>query len=233
MLKIAALDSERKWIEIEKKITENYFHGKDLEFCSYHNEEHFLLDLEKGKIFDIYLLDIAPTQINGLKIAKSIKKVANSSIIIYVTNFIEYAAEAFEVGAYRYILKIMLEEKLIEAYDSLIEETNSIRDIYYVVKTNTCMEKINLKDIYYMKKNGKYVMIFTKNGISKVRCSLRTVYNNLNSNQFVWVDKGCVINLQYAVKLKNRKVKMKNGEELDISQPQLMSVKQRIIERWK
>lgn len=121
MIRIGALDDSREWLRTEEKITDRYFadSGEEYEFCTYSNVNKFLLDLDEGNYFDIYLLDIEMPETNGLQVAREIKKVCLDSFIIYITGYVEYAVEAFEVNAYRYIPKKMLAEKLPEAYASL------------------------------------------------------------------------------------------------------------------
>lgn len=55
---------------------------------------------------DIALLDIDynDQNYNGLDIAKRLRQFRKDAIIIFVTNFIEYAPEGYEVQAFRYIL---------------------------------------------------------------------------------------------------------------------------------
>ena len=76
---------------------------------------------------DIAFLDIdfAHTRYNGLDIARTLRKVRKDAIIIFVTNFIEYAPEGYEVQAFRYVLKIDIEKKLQE----------------YLIKEDTKMKK--------------------------------------------------------------------------------------------
>lgn len=235
MIRIAALDDSREWLETEEKITDRYFTdcGEAYEFCSYSNGNKFLLDLDEGNYFDIYLLDIEMPETNGLQVAREIKKVCLDSFVIYITGYVEYAVEAFEVNAYRYIPKKMLEEKLPEAYKSLRAKLGQEEGPYYIIQTNSRMEKIAQKEIYYLQKEKKYVIFTTKDGTSKVRTSLDEAYQALEEELFVRIDKGCVVNLRHIMKLENRSVKMRDGVYLPVSQPQLSLVKRRIAEYWR
>ena len=118
MIKIVALDDEEKWIQTEKKIAEQVFKIDEFEFFGYTKTEDFLSDLRK-KECDIYLLDMELPKENGLSIGKKIKECYESAVIIYVTGHVEYAVEAYEVNAFRYVPKTILEQKLPEALNAV------------------------------------------------------------------------------------------------------------------
>ena len=63
---------------------------------------------------DIALLDIdfESEHHNGIDLARKIRAVRKDAVIIFVTNYIEYAPEGYEVNAFRYLLKSELTRKL-------------------------------------------------------------------------------------------------------------------------
>ena len=233
MIKIAALDDEKEWLETERKITEHFFKEKEsYKFCAYSNVEKFLLELEEG-YFDLFLLDMELPQMNGLKIAKKVKQIQAAPLIIYVTNYVEYAVEAFEVNAFRYIPKKLLREKLPEAYATLLDEIHERKETYFVAQNNSHMEKIPEDQIYYIYKDKKYAFVVHKFGESKIRATLDEIYQKLNADEFIRIDKSYVVNLRHVMALEKRQVKLRNGTLLPVSQPQLANVKKRISEYWR
>lgn len=114
MIQIAALDDQKEWLDIEEEITRIYFenNGEKYKFDRYNNVEWFLADLEEGQTFDIYLLDVELPESSGLKVARKIKQKYPEAKIVYITGHIEYAPEAFETNAYRYIPKKASGEKI-------------------------------------------------------------------------------------------------------------------------
>jgi DNA-binding LytR/AlgR family response regulator len=55
--------------------------------------------------YDIALLDIDMGEINGIDFARKLRAENGNIVIIFITNFIQYAPEGFEVQAFRYLLK--------------------------------------------------------------------------------------------------------------------------------
>ncbi len=233
MLRIAALDDDIEWLDVEKKITEATFSNEEaFEFYGYNNVEKFLLDLE-DKEFEIYLLDMELPDTDGLKLARRIKRIQADPFIIYITNYVEYAVEAFEVNAFRYIPKNLLEIKLPDAYKMLMEQLSQKKERYFIIQNHTRMEKIPESQIYYLVKDKKYVYIKYRFGESRIRSTLEEVYQRLDQNEFIRIDKSYIVNLKHIMGLEKRQVKLRDGTYLDVSQPQLANVKKKISEYWR
>lgn len=231
MIRIAALDDDEKWIITEKLITEQNFLTNEYEFLGYTRVDYFLADLEK-KECDIYLLDMDLLETDGFFVGKAIKDLYEKSIIIYITNYVEYAIEAFEMNAFRYIPKNMLEEKLPEAYRAIADKVKQRKEEYIIILNERRMERIPKEDIYYLVKEKKYVIITHKGGLCKVRTTLEEIHKDLNKKCFLKIDKGCIVNVIHIMSLDHYRVKMRNGEFLSVSQPRLKNVKKSIAEYW-
>jgi two-component SAPR family response regulator len=75
------------------------------------------LEYAKGNIVDAAFLDVEMGGMNGLQLAKRLKDINGKTVIIFVTGFTEYAADAFSLHAGGYIIKPVTAEsvaKLIE-----------------------------------------------------------------------------------------------------------------------
>ena len=95
----------------------------DSEFFSYTNPVQAYEDSVDNDI-DLAFLDIEMPKINGIQLAKKLKKNNPMIKIIFVTAYNEYALDAFKVHASGYITKPVNENKIkeeIEALGSVIE----------------------------------------------------------------------------------------------------------------
>ena len=128
---------------------------------------------------------------------------------------------AYEVNAFRYIPKIMMEEKLPEAYTVLTNEMKLKEKRYFIVMNGSNLEKIPEDHILYIIKEKKYIRIVHKGGESKVRMTMNEAYEQLNP-----------ASLKHIMSLKDHQVKMRDGAFLPVSQPQLRNVKNRVKEYW-
>ena len=176
MIRIAILDDEKADLEKEEQITRQYFYNRqaESEIATYQSVEWFLLGLTEEQ-FDIYILDAEMPVKNGIEVAKEIRKLYPEPVIIYVTNHLNYAVEAYEVNTYRYIAKDTMEKGLNAAYETLLPILLAKEERYYIVKKRSELEKIAYSDIFYVKKEGKCAVIVHRNGETSVRDSLSAV----------------------------------------------------------
>ena len=204
MIRIMILDDDEMYLKKEKEITEQYFAEKNIDctVTTYQNVEWFLLGLNEEK-FDMYILDIRMPGENGIEAAREIRRLYPDPVIIFITNFVDYAIEAYEVNTYRYIPKECLKEKLSQA-----------------------------SDIFYMKKEGKYVIFVHRRGEVKIRASLSTVEKELNSKEFIISDRGYLANIQHVMKMKGRDLYMRDGNIITVGRERFKGVREAILNYW-
>lgn len=94
------------------------------------------------------------------------------------------------------------------------------------------MEKIPYKDIFYIQRDGKNASIVSSTGVSKVRKSLQQVREELNAPEFIFIDRGCIVNIVHIMKICNSIAILKNGDQLPISRSHLQEVKRQINQFW-
>jgi DNA-binding LytR/AlgR family response regulator len=84
----------------------------------------------------------------------------------------------------------------------------------------------------YIQREGKNAEIYDGNEIKKVRKSLQQVYDELDSEEFIFTDRGCIVNIIHVMQVKDGEAIMKNGEHLPISRSHLQDVKLKINSYW-
>lgn len=234
MIRIAILDDEKEDLEKEAEITRKYFYDKQTtcEITTCQNSEWFLLGLKDEKI-DLYILDAEMPDKNGIEVAREIRKLYPEPVIIYVTNHLNYAVEAYEVNTYRYIAKGKMEQGMKAAYDTLLPILLEKEERYYIVKKRSELEKIAYSDIFYVKKEGKSVVFVHRNGETAIRESLSTVEKELNSKEFIMADRGYIANIRHVMKMKNRDLYMRNGNVITVGRMRFRYVREAIENCWK
>ena len=230
-MKIVALDDEEQYIELLKEITKKSYREEDYEFRGYTNVESFLFDMEDGE-YDIILLDMELPGTNGLEVGQKVRLMHPEAFIIFITNHVEYAVEAYQVNTFRYIPKVLLKEKLPEAYNVLWIEMQLKERKYFVIQNQSKLERIPEDTIYYMVKDKKYVRIVHRNGESRVRMTMDEAFARITASDFVRLDRSQIASLRHIMSLSAHKVKLRDGTFLSVSQPQLTNVKNRIMEYW-
>lgn len=172
--------------------------------------------LKKAK-YDILFLDIRFNNCDiGIDVAKKLRKAGNTSLIILLTSLHSKAIEGYEIGAYRYIVKPIIKEKM---YAVLDEAISSIRSNYRVILVkdmyNTVVVKI--QQILYIYSNARKRCLVTLDGEIETWEQLKSIYEKLPQEQFAYAQKGFVVNYKMIKKLNKTGVELVNGENVPIS----------------
>lgn len=235
MLHIAICDDDKAAVESHKDITENCLKncGSIGKVEAYTSSDNLLYDITEDRFFfDLILLDIEMPGSTGMEIAEKIKPYLPNVKIIFITSHIEYAIDAFELSIFRYVPKSDMEKRLPAAIQDAIKLIALEDGKTYIIQTNSRLEKIPYRDIYYIERDGKNASIAAAGGISKVRKSLQQVYSELGADEFIFIDRGCIANMIQIMQIKDGMAVLKNGETLPISRSHLQEVKEQINHYW-
>lgn len=74
--------------------------------------EDFLFHYEEEGDYDILLLDIEMGAMDGVTMAKQLRKNNDTLQIVFITGYSDYILEGYEVAALHYLMKPVKEEKL-------------------------------------------------------------------------------------------------------------------------
>lgn len=235
VVKIAICDDDEAAVALHEKIVKTSLQAQGIgyEITTYTQSRNLLYDITDDDFFyDLILLDIEMPGISGMEIPQQIKGFLPNVRIIFVTSHTEYAIDAFELSIFRYVPKNNLEVKLTAAVTDAAKLIDLEAGQEYTIQTANRMERIPYKDIFYIQRNGKNASIVSGIGTSKVRKSLQQVFDELNAPEFIFVDRGCIVNIVHIMKVSDGEVVLKNGERLPISRSHLQEVKQKINQFW-
>lgn len=235
MLRIAVCDDDDKAVWSHKEIAESCLReiGSIGDITIYNTSENLLYDITEDSFFyDLILLDIEMPGCTGMEIAETIKPFLPNVKIIFITSHIEYAIDAFELSIFRYVPKNDTVKRLPTAIQDAIKLIELEDGKTYMIRTNSRLEKIPYKEIYYIERDGKNAAITSVGGISKVRKSLQQVYEELGAEEFIYIDRGCIVNMIHIMQIRDGMTVLKNGVSLPISRSHLSDVKEQINNYW-
>ena len=235
VIQIAICDDEEKSVALHERIVKECLQAEGIGYAitTYTQSRNLLYDItDDGFFYDLILLDIEMPGISGMEIPQQLKGFLPNVRIIFVTSHTEYAIDAFELSIFRYVPKNNLEVKLAAAVTDAAKLIELEAGQEYTIQTASRMEKIPYKDIFYIQRDGKNASIISSVGIAKVRKSLQQVFDELNTPEFIFVDRGCIVNIIQIMKISDGMVVLKNGEQLPISRSHLQEVKQKINQFW-
>lgn len=234
MIKIGICDDEEMLLKKNKEIVEGFIADYKIiaEISEYTNGDFMLADIEDGMHFDLLLLDIEMPHKDGMEIANQIKTILPECLIIFVTSHLKYAIDSFALSIFRYIPKQELQPRLIQALKDAVSTISLESDDVYIIQNQKRLEKIPMRDILYIRKNEKNSIIITRDKETKVRKSLAQVYSELNSEDFIYIDRGCIVNIIHIMQVKNGEVLLKGNISLPISRSHIRKTKELINSYW-
>ena len=161
-MQIAICDDEVSMVQIlEEKIKkllpdaviEKYLSGDEL--------------IASGSKPDILFLDIQMPGMDGMETAKVLRQDNEDMILIFVTAAEEYVFQAFDVGAFHYLVKPFSDEKLKEVVTKAVHNIKRSSRLekdekYIMVQTAGSHIKIFLRDIVYAEVYNRKVIIHTR-----------------------------------------------------------------------
>jgi two-component system, LytTR family, response regulator len=183
------------------------------------------LQVNKAKI-DFIFLDIHLKGGNGLQILNQLKD--RNFDVIFTTAFENYALEAFKENAIHYLLKPFSDEDFQTAVNRIFEKRNihGQQDFMYISTRNEEV-KLAISDIFYLKSEGSYTDIFTKDRKFTSSKNLGEFEKLLQATIFVRVHHSFIINIQKIKSIekgKNALVHLQNQTEIPISQRKMAAL---------
>lgn len=119
--------------------------------------------VEEGYRPDIVLLDIAMEGMDGMETARRLRELTDS-ILIFVTGVKEQVFDAFDVGAFHYLMKPVDPDKMTDVLKRAVQEAEKRQASpkYLLVKTEGTHRRVPVEDILYAENSGRKVILHTK-----------------------------------------------------------------------
>ena len=172
---------------------------------------------------DLLFLDIelAPSGLDGMALARKIRERATVTqpVIIFVTGYERYVFDAFDVGAFQYLLKPVDEEKFAQVFARAVAQIGTAKEKpgrALTLQSANTSKTIPLDSIYYIESSNHKVELHLKDG--KFVCYAKIGDLGLElQDQFFRIHKGYLVNLSYVAGYSKTEVTLTNGKRLLLS----------------
>ncbi|MEA4919912.1 MAG: LytTR family DNA-binding domain-containing protein [Clostridiaceae bacterium] len=215
MVKIAICDDEKVAHEILEKKISSYMDSQ---------KEHYEIKcffsaaalLKTSCAFDLFFLDIQMPEQDGITLAKKIRENENRGAIIFITALSERVYEAFEVEAFDYICKPIVDMRLHKTLDRAIRKLHENENKSLFVQTMNWCKTVKLEDIYYCEVINRKMYLHTKNGVIEYYCTLEDMEKQLDY-RFVRCHRSYLVNLDYMKEYGGGQIELENKEYVPVS----------------
>lgn len=166
----------------------------DIESERFSSAEQFLFRWAENKDYDILLLDIEMGPMDGVTMARQVRRENAAVQIVFITGYSDYIAEGYEVEALHYLMKPVKGEKLFAVLDRALEKRKQ-NERCLNLELSGEMVRIPLYEILYLDVRQNYVTVHARAEYT-VKRSLNDVAAALDE-RFCRVGRSMIVNLRY------------------------------------
>lgn len=182
----------------------------------------------QDRAYDLVFLDIEMPELDGITLAKKLRRLSKDVPIIFLTSHIEYALEGYEVNALRYLTKPVDIEKLHSVLSVVIERMRQQRILW--IKTDMGEQKLFVKDILFMEAQNQNILIYTKKDAYCVRYNLSDYAQELAQDGFFRIHRGYLVSLAYIKSVGKGEITLANSTVLPVSRSKEKELKEALFQ---
>lgn len=175
--------------------------------------ESFLFRYAEDKAWDILLLDIEMGAMDGVTMAKQVRKENEAVQIVFITGYSDYIAEGYEVSALHYLMKPVNESKLLEVLNRALEKRKQ-EERCLNLELSGEMVRIPFYEISYLDVHQNYITIHCKKEYTLKR-SLSSIEKELD-DRFCRVGRTMIVNLKFIQRVTKTDVYLSDGAVLPL-----------------
>ncbi|SCJ46541.1 Probable transcriptional regulatory protein YehT [uncultured Clostridium sp.] len=200
--------------------------GLDYKLVEYCSGEDLVESYDKCKL-DILFLDIQMDKLSGMDAARKIRESDKNVEIIFTTSIVQYVFEAYEVKAYRYLVKPLRYEDLKKQLKLCINDYLD-KNSMISIESNKETIVIPIGEILYAEVMRKEVTIYTENKDFTIEISMKRIEKKLINYSFFRCHHSYLVNLKKVNELKNKSVFI-NNKEIPVSRSKYKNLKINLV----
>ncbi|MCL2773521.1 MAG: LytTR family DNA-binding domain-containing protein [Oscillospiraceae bacterium] len=217
-INIAVCDDEQQQTEYVKMLVSKWADESNIKINieMFDSAENFKSAWGENKAFDILLLDIQMGGQNGVGLAKELRQSDTKLAIIFITGFVDYMSDGYDVSALHYLMKPVKEDKLFEVLDKAVSGLYKTARTIIFPKTGGGL-KIKADDIMYAEVLSHTVMLYLTNGRDEEFQMRISDMEELLGDGFFKCHRSYVVSVKYVRRVTKTAIILENGQEIPLS----------------
>ena len=188
MLRIAVVEDDKTYAAQLKEYLVRYGTEKNqkISVALFPDGEDIVTDYSAE--FDIILMDVEMTFMDGMTTAERIREKDNEVVIIFITNMPQYAIQGYKVDALDYVLKPI-------SYFAFSQRID--RALTRVKKKKGGKKKLNVDKICYVEVRDHDLIYHSTKGDIVTKSSMKEAEDTLGGTKFFRCNRCYLVNLEY------------------------------------
>lgn len=221
-MRILVCDDEQQWCKMLKNYILTNLDEKSESVVETFNSAEKMLKYCLTVKPDVLFLDIELGDMNGINLAKQLKKNFPTLIVVYVTNYPDYVFSCFETEPLNFLRKPIDQKKFDEVFQQVVKKYTDLHKCFPIKWQNDSVN-LEIKDICYIEGYNRHLVFHLYSGESyEIVGKLDDVYSMLEIYGFVKSHQGFIVNMLHIKSFGDNEILLKNGECV------LMSVRKKL-----
>lgn len=214
-MKILICDDEQRYIDELKTHIEKFMQYRfvNYEIHTVNNPQEVA---ESNEIYQLVFLDIQMDNLDGISLAKILKKRNSKVAIFFVTSFNDYQDDAMDLRAFRFFEKPFNADRLYSGLEKAMEYIDESYIDFFVYANNE-QKKILTDEVIYVERGNRQVTLVTTQGNFTTRESFDEWCEILQNSFFYRVHKSYIVNLHYVTGYKYSELFVQNNVRIPIA----------------
>ncbi|MBW4828979.1 MAG: LytTR family DNA-binding domain-containing protein [Clostridiaceae bacterium] len=218
LIYIAVCEDEKIQVELLEKYVNNWADERNIKAVieAFSSAESFDFSWSMNKRYDVLLLDIQMEGINGVELAKKIRKEDDIIDIVFITAIFDYIQVGYDVGAINYLIKPIDEKKLHQCLDRVVQKTSKEAKTILIDMDGEIIRIIQ-DDIRYIESFGHNVEIITIDEKYTARKNIGIIEKELDENSFVRCHRSYIVGLEHVKRIGREDIELDNEDVIPVS----------------
>lgn len=228
--KLAVCDDNESHVQYIRELALQWAEKADVrvQVRGFPSAEAFLFAYEAEGDFDLLLLDVEMGAMDGVSLARSVRRENEDIQIVFISGYADYIADGYEVSALHYLTKPVEREKLFAVLDRAAKRRKGPETLLTLELPGEIV-RIPLSQIRYLDVLHNHVTVHGERDYT-VKRSLGEL-EELLDRRFFRIGRSCVLNLAYVRRASRQAVELTDGTSLPLPRGQYEKLNRAIIER--
>lgn len=234
-MKLAICDDDPVQIKLLSSLVTKWAarNGAPVSVYTFGSAEAFQFAWSEDQSFELLLLlDIQMPGQNGMALARDIRKADESLVIIFITGFLDYISEGYEVSALHYLMKPVNDEKLFACLDKACQRVKTETKTL-LVESGGAQVRIRQDEILYLEAFAHSVAIVTAASRLEVNEGIGALEKRLEPRLFVKPHRSYFVGLRYVRKIGKTALELDKGTVIPVSRRLYPDVNKAFIKFYK
>ncbi len=182
--------------------------------------------------WDLVLMDVEMPGQNGIETARQLRRVNERATIIFITNYIQYALEGYEVQAFRYLLKPIDAAQFEQVVGTALDEIHHRQTAYLQLKGRSEIIRLAIDELIYAETERGHLLLHTPGKVLECYSTMEKLEQELKQEAFFRCHSSFLVALEAVRQIEKQDVVLKDGTRVPVSKNRKKGMKQALTNFW-